>query len=166
MKKMMKMIAAVVMILALSVPAFAANETPSAVEAYGTAYSMTRASAWIKNSNYKETMIPFSYLTLKEEDNEEFDSTDWTAFATITDFYESQESTDVATKVYSQLPFGTEIKDSFMDIIYATLDGDTLILLDTFAQTATDDCYLIELPFIKIGSQWVLMEGAITCEKV
>ncbi len=164
MKKMMKMMVAVVMILALSVPTFAVEQ--SAVEMYGTAYTLNRASAWIKESNFKETMIPLSYLTLKEENDEEFDTTDWVAFATITDFYASQESGDIAVKAYKQLPFGTEIKDSFMDIIYATLDGDTLILLDTFAQTATDDCYLIELPFIQIGSQWVLMEGAITCEKV
>lgn len=164
MKKMMKMIAAVVMILAISVPTFAAEK--SALETYGTAYSLTRASAWIKDSNYKETMIPLSYLTMKQEDGEEFDSTDWTAFATITAFVGSQDSEDLAFKCYKQLPFGTNIKDSFMDITYATLDGDTLILFDTFAQTSTDDCYLIEMPFIKIGSQWVLMEGAITCEKV
>ena len=164
MKKMMKMIAAVVMILAISVSTFAAEK--SALETYGTAYSLTRASAWIKDSNYKETMIPLSYLTMKQEDGEEFDSTDWTAFATITDFVGSQDSEDLAFKCYKQLPFGTNIKDSFMDITYATLDGDTLILFDTFAQTSTDDCYLIEMPFIKIGSQWVLMEGAITCEKV
>ena len=164
MKKMMKMIAAVVMILAISVSTFAAEK--SALETYGTAYSLTRASAWIKDSNYKETMIPLSYLTMKQEDGEEFDSTDWTAFATITAFVGSQDSEDLAFKCYKQLPFGTNIKDSFMDITYATLDGDTLILFDTFAQTSTDDCYLIEMPFIKIGSQWVLMEGAITCEKV
>ena len=164
MKKMMKMIAAVVIILAISVPTFAAEK--SALETYGTAYSLTRASAWIKDSNYKETMIPLSYLTMKQEDGEEFDSTDWTAFATITAFVGSQDSEDLAFKCYKQLPFGTNIKDSFMDITYATLDGDTLILFDTFAQTSTDDCYLIEMPFIKIGSQWVLMEGAITCEKV
>lgn len=164
MKKMMKMMVAVVMILALSVPTFAAEK--SALETYGTAYSMTRASAWIKDSNYKETMIPLSYLMMKQEDDEEFDSTDWTAFATITAFVGSQDSEDLAFKCYTQLPFGTDIKDSFMDITYATLDGDTLVLFDTFAQTSTDDCYLIEMPFIKIGSQWVLMEGAITCEKV
>lgn len=164
MKKMMKMIATVVMILAISVPTFATEK--SALETYGTAYSLTKASAWIKDSNYKETMIPLSYLTMKQEEGEEFDSTDWTAFATITDFVGSQDSMDMATKCYKQLPFGTDIKDSFMDIIYATLDGDTLILFDTFAQTTDNDCYLIELPFIKIGSQWVLMEGAITCEKV
>lgn len=164
MKKMMKMMVAVVMILALSVPTFATEK--SALEIYGTAYSMTRASAWIKDSNYKETMIPLSYLMMKQEDGEEFDSTDWTAFATITAFVGSQDSEDLAFKCYTQLPFGTDIKDSFMDITYATLDGDTLVLFDTFAQTSTDDCYLIEMPFIKIGSQWVLMEGAITCEKV
>ena len=72
----------------------------------------------------------------------------------------------MATKAYKQLPYGTDIKENFMDITYATLDGDTLILFDTFALTEKNDCYLIELPFIKIGSQWVLMEGAITCEKV
>ena len=164
MKKMMKMIAAVVMILAISVSTFAAEK--SALETYGTAYSLTKASAWIKDSNYKETMIPLSYLTMKQKEGEEFDSTDWTAFATITAFVGSQDSEDLAFKCYKQLPFGTNIKDSFMDITYATLDGDTLILFDTFAQTSTDDCYLIEMPFIKIGSQWVLMEGAITCEKV
>ena len=164
MKKMMKMIVAVVMILALSVPTFATEK--STLETYGTAYSLTRASAWIKDSNYKETMIPFSYLTMKEEEGEDFDSTDWVAFATITDFIESQDSVDMATKAYKQLPYGTDIKENFMDITYATLDGDTLILFDTFALTEKNDCYLIELPFIKIGSQWVLMEGAITCEKV
>lgn len=164
MKKMMKMMVAVVMILALAVPTFAVEQ--SAVEMYGTAYVLNRASIWIKENNFKETMIPLSYLTMKEEDDEEFDTTDWVAFATITDFVKSQDSMDMATKAYKQLPFGTEIKDSFMDMIYATLDGDTLVLFDTFAQTATNDCYLIELPFIQIGSQWVLMEGAITCEKI
>ena len=104
MKKMMKMIAAVVMILAISVSTFAAEK--SALETYGTAYSLTRASAWIKDSNYKETMIPLSYLTMKQEDGEEFDSTDWTAFATITAFVGSQDSEDLAFKCYKQLPFG------------------------------------------------------------
>lgn len=164
MKKMMKMIAAVVMILALSVPTFAAEK--SALETYGTAYSLTRASTWIEDSNLKETMIPFSYLKMKEEGSEEFSSTDWVATANITDFLNSQELENLAIKAYTQLPFGTEIKENFVDVLYATLDGDTLILLDTFALTEKNDCYLIELPFIKIGSQWVLMEGAITCEKV
>lgn len=164
MKKMMKMIAAVVMILALSVPTFAAEK--SVLETYGTAYSLARASAWIKDSNYKETMIPFSYLTMKGEEGEEFDSTDGIALAVITGFLDSQASEDLAIEAYKYNPHGVKIKDHFMDVIYATLDGDTLILFDTFVQTTDDDCYLIELPFIKIKSQWVLMEGAITCEKV
>lgn len=164
MKKMMKMIAAVVMILALSVPTFAAEK--SVLETYGTAYSLTKASTWIEDSNYKETMIPFSYLKMKEEEGKEFDSTDWVAAANITDFLNSQELENLAIKAYTQLPLGTEIKENFVDVLYATLDGDTVILLDTFVQTTDNDCYLIELPFIKIRSQWVLVESAITCEKV
>lgn len=164
MKKMMKMMVAVVMMIALSVPTFATEK--SVLETYGTAYSLARASAWIEDNNYKETMIPFSYLKMKEEEGEKFDSTDWVATANITDFLNSQELENLAIKAYTQLPFGTEIKENFVDVLYATLDGDTLILLDTFAQTTDDDCYLIELPFVKIRSQWVLMEGAITCEKV
>lgn len=168
MKKMMKMMVAVVIFLALSVPTFAQTQEQyldnlTTLELFAMTHNLESCTKVI-SADPSAFSTSSSVLLIKIATDEKLSSLEEVAMGTITLFTNEIDTTELATYTWIYGPSGT-YTDTATDFVFTMFNGSIFIEATTFIQIE-NECYLVTLPYALDDTEFVLLKDAITCNKV
>ena len=168
MKKMMKMIAAIVMILAISVPTFAQTQDQyldslTTLELFAMTYNLEGCTE-VMTADPSAFSTPASVLKMKKMTGEKLSQSEEVGWKAIELFADQISGEELGTLAWIYGPSGT-YKDTAVDCIFTIFEGNVFIEATTFF-LIENECYLVTLPYGLTDTGFVLLKEAITCKKV
>lgn len=168
MKKLTKMMVAMVMVFALVVPTFAMTQdqyldTLSTLELYAMTYNLGTCTA-VMEADPTALSSPASVLVMKSMTGQTLSKAEALALEAITLFSDQVSADELGTIAWAYGPSGT-YTDTAVDYVFTSYNGCIFIEATAFIQVG-DECYLVNLPYGLSDTEFVLLKDAITCKKV